>query len=185
MNMSERPRKQAQQVGEALREYERPLVSYALGITGNLEQARDVVQDTFLKLCNQDTAKLDGHLAQWLYTVCRNRALDVRKKEGRMQALDQRMAEAQAAPEPGPNGRAERREEHGIALEVIGSLPNPQQEAFRLKFEHGLTYREIGGILDMPLSTVSYTITQALATIRVRMRTKLGTEMDTIKDAMS
>ena len=75
MNMSKRSQKQAQQVGEALREYERPLVSYALGITGNLEQARDVVQDTFLKLCNQDPAKLDGHLAQWLYTVCRNRAL--------------------------------------------------------------------------------------------------------------
>ena len=35
--------------------WERPLVRYALAITGNLEQARDVVQETFLRLHREET----------------------------------------------------------------------------------------------------------------------------------
>jgi len=49
-------------------------------ITGDIEQAREVVQDTFLKLCRQKPAQIRNYLAQWLYTVCRNRALDVLRK---------------------------------------------------------------------------------------------------------
>lgn len=166
-------------VGEALRQYEQPLVRYTLRITGNLETARDVVQDAFMKLCQENSSRLNGRMAPWLYRVCRNRALDVCKKEGRMQALDQVMAEAEAAQGPGPDGRAEVREECALVLEALSALPDPQQEAFRLKFEHGLTYREISAVMDMPLSTVSYTLTQALGTIRARLRTKIGTEIDT------
>ena len=178
MTMSDRSGAHARWVGEALRRYEQPLVRYTLRITGNLETARDVVQDAFFKLCQEDRARLDGHMAQWLYRVCRNRALDVGKKEGRMQALDLRMAEAQAAPGPGPDVRAEVQEECALVLEALSALPEPQQEAFRLKFEHGMTYREIGSVMDMPLSTVSYTITQALGTIRARLRTKISAEID-------
>ena len=178
MTMSDRSGAHARWVGEALRRYEQPLVRYTLRITGNLETARDVVQDAFFKLCQEDRARLDGHMAQWLYRVCRNRALDVGKKEGRMQALDRQTAEAQAAPGPGPDVRAEVQEECALVLEALSALPEPQQEAVRLKFEHGMTYREIGSVMDMPLSTVSYTITQALGTIRARLRTKISAEID-------
>ena len=78
----------------ALTRYERPLVSYTQRITGDLERARDVVQDAFTRLCAQEPGKLDGRLAPWLYTVCRNRALDVVKKDGRMALLEDRKAEA-------------------------------------------------------------------------------------------
>ena len=177
--MSDGSRAHVDWVGEALRRYEQPLVRYAMRITGNLETARDVVQDSFLRLCQEDRVRLDGHLGQWLYRVCRNRALDVGKKEGRTHALDQQTAEAQTAKGPGPDVRAEVREECALVLEALSALPGRQQEAFRLKFEHGLTYREIGGVMDMPLSTVSYTITQALGAIRARLRTKIGTEIHT------
>ena len=59
----------AEWVREALARHERALVAYALRFTGNLEQARDVVQDTFVKLCTADYAQVNGHLAAWLYTV--------------------------------------------------------------------------------------------------------------------
>ena len=75
---------QSEWVREALHQFEGPLVRYAQRITGDLEAARDVVQDTFLKLCREDPATVDGHLSQWLFTVTRNRALDVHRKERRM-----------------------------------------------------------------------------------------------------
>ena len=53
--------------------YEGQLVRYAARITGDVERGRDVVQDAFLRLCREDRAKVDGHLAEWLFTVCRRR----------------------------------------------------------------------------------------------------------------
>jgi RNA polymerase sigma-70 factor (ECF subfamily) len=174
--MADDSSEQAQWVREALDRYERPLVRYALRFTGDLESARDVVQDTFYKLCRRYPDRLNGRLAPWLYTVCRNRALDVRKKEGRMQTLEQHAAEAQADAAPGPGDRAALREEHALVLEAIAALPENQQEAFRLKFEHGLTYRDISKVMNMPLSTVSYTIARALTEVRARLRSTLDTK---------
>ena len=60
-----------------LHQYEGGLTRYARRIVGDDERARDVVQETFLKLCHEDRHALDGYLVEWLYTVCRNKALDV------------------------------------------------------------------------------------------------------------
>src|SRR6185436_20360990 len=71
----------------ALKEYENHLVRYATWILGDVERAREVVQETFLRLCKEQPANLGDHVAQWLFTVCRNLAFDVRKKENRMTPL--------------------------------------------------------------------------------------------------
>jgi len=173
--MDEKLPAHAQWVRQALDTYERPLLRYAARFTGDFDLARDVVQDAFVKLCREDPAKLNGRLAPWLYTVCRNRALDVRKKEGRMQALQQNEAEARPDGAPGPGRRAMAREEHALVLEAVAALPANQQEAFRLKFEHGLTYRDISRVMNMPLSTVNYTIAQALSAVRARLRGAIET----------
>ncbi len=74
-------------VRSLLERHEGPLVRFAARITGDAERARDVVQEVFLRLCGQDPAALDGHAAAWLYTACRNRAVDVRRKERRMNSV--------------------------------------------------------------------------------------------------
>ena len=52
-----------QLIDQALERYERPLISYAKGITGNLESAQDAVQETFLRLSRQDIVALEARLA--------------------------------------------------------------------------------------------------------------------------
>jgi RNA polymerase sigma-70 factor (ECF subfamily) len=157
-------------IRSALDRFERPLLRYACRFTGDLESARDVVQDTFLKLCEADRDRVDGHLAAWLYTVCRNRALDVRKKEGRMDPLAMETAEAFPDRGPSPGTAAQGREEHRMVLEALRDLPERQQEAFRLKFQDELTYREIGQVMGVSLGTVSGLIAGALDTLRGRLR---------------
>lgn len=115
-------------VREILVEFEGPLVRYAQRITGDLETARDVVQETFLRLCRQDPSEIGGHLAQWLFTVCRNRALDVQRKERRMSTatdLDDRVS-----PDAGqfaPDMAAETNDSAAKALGLLGHLPDNQQ----------------------------------------------------------
>lgn len=156
-------------VSAALARYERPLLRYAAGITHDLECARDVVQDTFLKLCEADPARVDDHLAAWLYTVCRNRALSVRKKEARMSPLD----DQSPGTAPPPSAAAEQNEARAQVRAVLNTLPENTQEAFRLKFRDGLTYRQIGEVMGISLGSVSNLITGALNAVRRELRPEL------------
>ena len=67
-------------------EFESPLIGYAATILNDPDRARDVVQDTFIRLCQQDPGKVRDHLKSWLFTVCRNRALDLLRKDKRTQS---------------------------------------------------------------------------------------------------
>ncbi len=157
-------------IRSALHRFERPLIAYAYRFTGDLETARDVVQDTFLKLCQADANRLNGRLAGWLYTVCRNRALDVRKKDARSEPLQDGQAEAVESPAPWPSAQAQANETQRLILEAVASMPEHRQEVFQLKFRDGLTYREISAATGLPLSTVSYHIHAAMSDVCERLR---------------
>ena len=150
----------------AVEQFEGPLLRYAAGITGDLERGRDVVQDTFLRLCREDPSDIDGHLAQWLYTVCRNRALDVRKKEDRMKTMTTEEAAVQPSRDAGQTAIAEHRDSTDRVLQVVEGLSENQREVVRLKFEHGLSYREISRVTDLSVSNVGYLIHTAVQKIR-------------------
>jgi RNA polymerase sigma-70 factor (ECF subfamily) len=61
--------------------YQRPLSAYARRLLGNEDAARDAVQETFLRLYSKSPGELNGSLVSWLYTVCRSRAMDIRRSE--------------------------------------------------------------------------------------------------------
>ncbi len=157
-------------IRDALDRHEGPLIRYATRFVGDPERARDVVQDTFLKLCAADRHQVEDHVAPWLYTVCRNRALDVRDKEGRMGSLYAVRDEAVQSGGAGPEARAAMGEARRAVLRVLEALPADQQEAFCLKFQDQLSYREIGQVMGVSLGTVSNLITAALGTLRRQLR---------------
>ena len=73
--------KRVEWVRSAVARFERPLTQYAMHVLGgDLERARDLVQEVFLRLCDQEQDAVESHLAEWLYTVCRNLAIDARRK---------------------------------------------------------------------------------------------------------
>ncbi|MCH7567752.1 MAG: hypothetical protein IH787_08880, partial [Nitrospirae bacterium] len=107
-----------------LDQYERPLVRYASGLLGNLDGARDVVQETFLRLCREDRARVDGHLSRWLFTVCRNHALDIRRKERRIETLGITSAASVERATAAPDDVAEKRETASEVLRILATLPD-------------------------------------------------------------
>jgi len=145
-----------------------PLIRYALLITGDLDRARDVVQDTFLQLCSENRASLNGHLEQWLYTVCRNRALDVRRKEGRMHPITETTAEP-ISDRPDALVSLQRTETFQSALKILETLPVSQQEVIRLKFQNELSYKEISQVTGLSVTNVGFLIHAGLKSIRQAM----------------
>jgi RNA polymerase sigma-70 factor (ECF subfamily) len=158
----------------ALRDHERPLLRYATRLLSEPERARDVVQDTFTKLCRQPREQVDGHVAEWLFTVCRRGALDVLRKEGRMSRFEEGQAERLVAPDPAPAVQAEHDESWQRVVVLIDRLPHNQQEVVRLKFQEGFSYKEIAAITRLSIGNVGFLLHTALATLRREM-TRAGT----------
>ncbi|MDQ6624292.1 MAG: sigma-70 family RNA polymerase sigma factor [Verrucomicrobiota bacterium] len=148
--------------------FEKPLLQYAMRITGDHERARDVVQETFVQLQRAPREQTDHAPAKWLFTVCRNRALNVCRKERRLEFLENEVMGKRAATEPLPNEQLEQKEARGFLLRIINTLPPRQQEILQLKFQNDLSYQEIAEITRLSVSNVGVTIHNALKTLRER-----------------
>ena len=157
-------------VSTALDQYEERLLRYAQRITGDAERARDVVQETFLKLCKEDPSTLNGRLAQWLYTVCRNQALDVRRKEVRVCVQAEPPERAMRHRGDDPSDAVEDHDTFETVQMELARLTQNQQECIRLKFQHGLSYREIGAVTGLSVSNVGFLIHTGLKKVRERLQ---------------
>ncbi|WP_435007468.1 RNA polymerase sigma factor [Tundrisphaera lichenicola] len=153
-------------IRSAVERFEGPLTLYAARLLGDAESARDVVQDSFLRLCSQDRSQIEPRLAEWLFTVCRNRALDVLRKESRMTQLSEEQVQIRTSPDPGPTEVVERRESTARVMHLLDTLPTGQREVIRLKFQNGFSYQEISRISGYSVGNVGYLIHVGLKTIR-------------------
>src|ERR1700742_3414738 len=104
----------------AVRQYERQLVAYAAHLAGDSERARDIVQEAFVRLCSQDRAKVEAHLAEWLFRVCRNLAIDIRRKERRMNLLSQEQSDVLGSPDGEPGDSVERNDSFAAVVRAMG-----------------------------------------------------------------
>jgi RNA polymerase sigma-70 factor (ECF subfamily) len=193
---------------DVIRQYEAPLVRYAARITGDADLARDVAQDVFLRLCRETSAELNGRLRPWLYTVCRNRAIEVKRKRDRLFTASAGAASGAAVHDDGgdaasyhdrrdsasdrngvtgrkatlanvqrPSGvdrrdpalAVETAESTSKVMALLEELSPNQQDVIRLRFEHGLSYKEIAAVLELTVSNVGVLIHTGIKTLRQRM----------------
>lgn len=153
-------------VRSAVEQFQAQLLRYATRLLGDPDRARDVVQDTFVRLLAQPRAAVDGHLAEWLFTVCRNRTFDINRKESRMRRFDEGAVERVVAAEPRPGAGLEAEEAQLAVLRLIERLPPNQQEVIRLKFQNGFSYKEISRITQLSVSNVGFLIHTAIKALR-------------------
>jgi len=153
-------------VERALAEFEGPLIGYAMGIVHDLERARDVVQDTFIRLYQQDRDKVSRGLKTWLFTVCRNRALDILRKEKRMVELDDAAALRIVSDEVDPGDAADWDERVTQVTNALERLSDNQKEVIRLKFQQGLSYKEISEVTGLSSGNVGFLLHTGLKRLR-------------------
>ena len=147
----------------AIERFEKPLISYAKQITGDLDSARDAVQETFLRLSRQDLEKLEPRLAPWLYFVCRNCAMDYRRKNGRYQEL---LEEEDLPLEMCPRQTLVDEEDKQQLAALVARLTARQRELLKLKFEADLTYKEMAEVMKMSISNIGVQLHETIKTLR-------------------
>lgn len=87
-----------------------------------------------------------------------------------MKPLNKIELERSASQEPSPAAQVEGRDNTRRALRLVNGLPANQQEVIRLKFQNGLSYKEISGITRLSVSNVGFLIHTALKTLRRQMQ---------------
>jgi RNA polymerase sigma factor (sigma-70 family) len=150
-----------------LEQHESSLIKYAYRLTGDLDVARDIVQETFLRLCRQGPGSVEDHVTPWLFRVCRHRALDWMKTRSPGPYHE-------AFPDPpshyrDPAAILERKEKLELILELLQTLPPNQREVITLKFQNDLSYKEISSITSLSVTNVGFLIHVGLKAIRKQL----------------
>jgi RNA polymerase sigma factor (sigma-70 family) len=155
---------------EAVEQFEQPLTRYARRLLGDVDLAADTVQHAFMMLCRESQARVESHVAPWLFRVCRNRALDHLRRAGRERSLDDDAATASAAAiptdrRPDPAAAAEAHDLAARLRLLLKDLPAAQRETIDLWCE-GFSYREIAEISGRTEGHVRVLAHRGLAALR-------------------
>ena len=150
----------------ALSEYESPLINYAATIVHDIDRARDVVQDTFIKLYKQDVEKVKGGLKSWLYTVCRNRALDILRKDQRLVHVEDSTFPTEVSTTPAPDKQALQQERVDQIMQHMEKLSENQRICIQMKFQLGLSYIEIAEKTGLKSGNIGFLIHAGLKKLR-------------------
>lgn len=141
----------------------RRLYGLALWRTGCEEDARDVVQEVFVRLASR-RGEVSGvetpHL--WLLAVAHNAALDAVRRTARRRAEPLESAAHVAAPGADP----ERAAVASWTSRALAQLPPAQREAVLLHHVAGCSFREIAAITGVPAFTAASRCRLALARLR-------------------
>jgi len=163
---------------ELAQEAGRSAYVFALQLTGRPELARDVAQDSLVRLFRQLDRFDDGRpLAPWLFTIVRNQVRDQarREKVRRHGSLDEWLEqghERAASPETDPAALAERADLAGRIWRAVSGLSEAQREIVILRDYHDLSYHQIATVLSIPEGTVM----SRLHAARIRLREALRDE---------
>src|SRR5688500_3754957 len=147
------------------------LYRFALRLLGNEEDAKDIIQDAFVKVWNnKDKMGELQNLEAWCMRITRNLALDKLKSRKYRVTDDLERAGEVPATHHSPHQSTEKsdlmRRVHG----AIHKLPEKYRTILQLRDIDGLSYQEIGEVLEIELSEVKVNLHRARKQVREQLQ---------------
>ena len=149
--------------------YQAPLFSYLAGRLGDHLQAEEAAQESFVRaFLSLKKLRKPESFYSWLLGIAGRvakeqfRSLERRRKD--REAAETLLADAGDSPEDYP------------LEEVIAALPESQRQVILLRYYEGLSCQEVATRLDMPLGTVTKTLSRAYALLRQELKAREGAE---------
>lgn len=130
--------------------------SLAFRILGDGPEAEDAVEEAFLKLWTGAT-QFDpsrGSMRGLLLTITRHTSIDIIRRRARRQRTENTYCTGATYVADGPERETERADEARSVRLALRSLPQEQRRAIEMAYFSGLTRREIGASVSVPVGTV-------------------------------
>jgi len=154
-------------------------------LCGNAYDAEDIVQEAYLRAYRAFDGYTDDNSRAWILTITRNtchswmrrnsRNLDVPFDEHYNSMEDDSQTPNSATPQS-PESITESNANQRLIRNAIESLPIEFREVAILRELEGLSYREIGRILEIPKGTVMSRIARSRSRLRKHLRNMKGQE---------
>jgi RNA polymerase sigma-70 factor (ECF subfamily) len=134
------------------------LRAFAISLSGNVDRADDLVQETLLRaMANIDSFQPGTNMPAWLFTILRNLfRSEYRKRRREVEDTDGSYAESLKS-QPEQNSRLEFQEFRA----ALAKLPPDQREALILVGASGFSYEEAAGICDCAVGTIKSRVNRA------------------------
>jgi len=166
-----------------LSRHEQQIFRFGLRMCGNVDDARDVLQETLLAAFRGlHEFRGDAQLSTWLYQIARSFCLKSRRRgagerEG-MVPIDKREAESIPMPGQAPDAQAHAQQMGELLQAAIMSLPDSQREVIILRDVEGLSAEEASQVVGIEVGALKSRLHRARAELRDRLAVVLGGESE-------
>jgi RNA polymerase sigma-70 factor (ECF subfamily) len=168
--------------GELVRRYGDSLLGYLTRMTGSIEQAEDLFQETFKRVHEKADTFRGSRIKSWLFTIATNVAIDGFHRDRRLQVtlLNQKLdcaddegqefgAVAVADNSYEPSQKAITTEWKKQVRQALELLPAKQRATLVLAYFQQLSYPEVVQVLGCSVGTVKTQMYRALKTLAQRL----------------
>lgn len=155
--------------------HSRSVFRLAFRMTGNEQDAEDVVQESFLKAYRQlGGFESRANFGTWLYRIVANCSVDLmrskqaRHDQTRAESLEE-VVDVASAQTPGPERLAESAEIQRRVADALGALSPLERAAFTLRHYEGRTIEEISSTLGLGTSAAKHSVFRAVKKLRAAL----------------
>jgi RNA polymerase sigma-70 factor (ECF subfamily) len=153
--------------------YQKLVFNVIYQIVKQQESAADLTQDTFVKAFQAlNTFKRGAALRPWLLRIASNTALNHVRSTKPYQSLEQ-LLEDLSGQEPASDDDVEKKIELKMneekLVEILETLQPQHRHIFLLRYQHDLSYEDIGTVLDLPVTTIKSLLFRVRSKVRLLM----------------
>jgi RNA polymerase sigma-70 factor, ECF subfamily len=165
--------------GDLVRKYQDRLYHTMVHVTGSAEDAKDVVQDAFVKaFVKLDSFQRSSAFYTWLYRIAFNTAMSRQRRRRPTQSLEQVQDCGHDPPDTAaaPTDRLEQEELAGQVRAAMETLSDEHRTVLVLRDIDGCDYEAVAEILEIPLGTVRSRLHRARMQLREQLKKVLQTD---------
>lgn len=151
--------------------WERDVLGFMIHMLGSIEEAEDLVQDTFVQVFRKaGSYRAEGMFRSWLFRIAGNMA---RSRLRRRKVLNwvrfDPVGHDTGSRQPGPDEDLEHTQREQAVQSALAKLPQRQREALVLHRFQGMRYREVAEAMNTTVPGVESLIQRALAGLRTEL----------------
>jgi RNA polymerase sigma-70 factor, ECF subfamily len=153
------------------------LYNFACWLSGDADEARDLVQETFVKSLKGFSSFREGtNFRAWMYRILRNTFLTSRTglERRNTQQEDEHGFDETVITQETPEAALIRRANTELVQSAIAGLPSAFQEVILLADVEEMKYQEVAEALDIPIGTVMSRLARARKQVRAQIVAALG-----------
>jgi RNA polymerase sigma-70 factor (ECF subfamily) len=145
--------------------YQRPVYNAAFGVLRNADDARDVAQTVFMRVAERSGDYDPSHkFFSWIYRIAINEALNLLRRSGREEGLDEDAEIPDAVA--GPERRFEHDERARLVHEALKKMSVADRTVITLRHFSELSYQEIAEATGVDEKTVKSRLFEARQRLR-------------------